>query len=252
MRPFRLTAVSAAFIVALFFPVFDGLCADEDLFRSANQAYRSGQFETAAQMYESLAERYPSAAIYYNLGNSYFRAGKTGLAVLNYERARKLSPRDRDILSNLNHVKGTIEFEIKDGRPWFVRLFSAVLQYFRVEWLWILGFSAYAVFMLWLIIRTVTRKTPLWDTACAVLMALTVLAFIPLIGQYTLFGIRNQAVITAPKSEVRYGPSNADRLAFRLADGLKVQIVDEREDWCRIELVDGQSGWILKSEITRI
>ncbi len=45
-----------------------------------------------------------SAASLYNLGNSYARAGKTGLAVLNYERASLLAPNDPDIQANLRYA----------------------------------------------------------------------------------------------------------------------------------------------------
>ena len=41
----------------------------------------------------------------YNLANSYARAGKPGLAVLNYERAALLAPDDPDINANLEYVR---------------------------------------------------------------------------------------------------------------------------------------------------
>jgi hypothetical protein len=56
---------------------------------------------------QTLAEPAPagfSAAGLYNLANAYARAGKPGMAVLNYERARLLAPNDPDIEANLNYV----------------------------------------------------------------------------------------------------------------------------------------------------
>src|ERR1700722_14547911 len=46
-----------------------------------------------------------SAPGLYNLANSYARAGKPGLAVLNYERAGLLDPTDPDINANLRWVR---------------------------------------------------------------------------------------------------------------------------------------------------
>src|SRR5579859_8086702 len=43
----------------------------------------------------------------YNLANSYARAGKPGLAVLNYERASLLAPNDDDINANLDYVRAS-------------------------------------------------------------------------------------------------------------------------------------------------
>jgi hypothetical protein len=46
-----------------------------------------------------------SAAQLYNSANAYARSGKTALAVLTYERARVLAPRDPDLRSNLHRVR---------------------------------------------------------------------------------------------------------------------------------------------------
>ena len=57
---------------------------------------------------QSLAQpsqpRYSADGLY-NLANSYARAGKPGLAVLNYERAALLAPNDADINANLEYVR---------------------------------------------------------------------------------------------------------------------------------------------------
>jgi hypothetical protein len=64
---------------------------------------------TAASPADASAAREPrfSAAALYNLGNSYARAGRPGLAVLNYERASLLAPNDPDIDANLKWVRAT-------------------------------------------------------------------------------------------------------------------------------------------------
>lgn len=252
MKIFRLIFAGLILFFVIAVGVPSAFSDQNALMKKANQDYRDGKYEAAAKLYEELISERSSAELYYDLGNAYFRAGKTGLSVLNYERARRLAPRDRDVLSNLKHVQNTIEYEIKDNRPWFIRFFAKAISYYRVEECWVFGLLVYLLFMLWLFIRTILKNRPIWSTSCVVLLVLAVLSFVPVIGKYTLFGMRNQAVVTASKSEVRYGPSMSDRLAFRLVEGLIVQIVDEREDWYRIELRDGQSGWVLKSEVTAV
>ena len=49
-----------------------------------------------------------SAAGLYNLANAYARAGKPGLAMLNYERARLLAPADPDVEANERHVRDSL------------------------------------------------------------------------------------------------------------------------------------------------
>src|ERR1700679_140544 len=51
----------------------------------------------------------------YNLANSYARAGKPGVAVLNYERAALLAPDDPDIDANLEYVRASAHVPSEPG-----------------------------------------------------------------------------------------------------------------------------------------
>src|SRR5438552_3976095 len=72
-------------------------------FKSANALYDAGKFAEAAAAYEKIEPK--TANVFFNLGNALFRQEKYGLAVLNYERARRLAPRDPDILANLRFTQ---------------------------------------------------------------------------------------------------------------------------------------------------
>src|SRR3989304_5337713 len=81
----------------------------EELFFQANQAYKSGNYEEASKIYSELIINGPvSGHIYYNLGNSSFRQGDLGAAILNYERAKTLIPRDADLAFNLGYARERI------------------------------------------------------------------------------------------------------------------------------------------------
>src|SRR5271154_3612109 len=58
-----------------------------------------------------------SAAGLYNLGNSYARAGKPGMAILNYERADLLAPGDPDIEANLRLVQTSAHLPVESAGP---------------------------------------------------------------------------------------------------------------------------------------
>jgi hypothetical protein len=62
-----------------------------------------------------------SAAALYNQGNAYARAGKPGMAVLNYERAQLLSPGDPDLEANLDAVRSAQHLPVAP-RAWPRRL----------------------------------------------------------------------------------------------------------------------------------
>jgi hypothetical protein len=58
----------------------------------------------AAAQTQSADSGYSAGALY-NAANEYARSGKNGLAILNYERAKLLDPRDPDIEANLRAVR---------------------------------------------------------------------------------------------------------------------------------------------------
>ena len=74
-----------------------------DMMAVANQRFERGEYAEAAQQYEALTGLgYRDAAVYYNLGNAYMEDDDLGRAILNYLRAEELSPRDPDIIANLD------------------------------------------------------------------------------------------------------------------------------------------------------
>ncbi len=110
-------------------------------FDDANQRFKSGDFAGAAAAYEKIiAADGPRASVYYNLGNSYQQLKQYGPAILAYERARLLTPRDPDLLANLALArKAATAFEETGLHPW---LDAVVNRLSRNEWSWLLAGSA--------------------------------------------------------------------------------------------------------------
>ena len=76
------------------------------IFFHANALYGEERWAEAAAEYERvLAAGWESGNLYFNLGNAWFRAGDVGRAVLDYERARRLLPRDPDVQANLSYAR---------------------------------------------------------------------------------------------------------------------------------------------------
>ncbi|TMA39023.1 MAG: hypothetical protein E6J79_04720, partial [Deltaproteobacteria bacterium] len=76
------------------------------IFFHANALYGEERWAEAAAEYERvLAVGWESGNLYFNLGNAWFRAGDVGRAVLDYERARRLIPRDPDLHANLSYAR---------------------------------------------------------------------------------------------------------------------------------------------------
>ncbi|MCX6865661.1 MAG: tetratricopeptide repeat protein [Verrucomicrobia bacterium] len=110
-------------------------------FEQANRQFQAGDCAAAAAAYEKiLAADGARAAVFYNLGNSYQRLGQYGHAILAYERARLLTPRDPDLLANLALArKAAAAFEENGNHP---RLDAAVNYLSRNEWSWLVAGAA--------------------------------------------------------------------------------------------------------------
>jgi len=103
---FRCIPMLLFLTLLLFSAAAAAVQGDRDIFDRANKAYSQGDFATAVNLYEQLtAESGYRAGVLFNLGNSYARSGQAGKAILNYERALRLSPADSDIKGNLQLIR---------------------------------------------------------------------------------------------------------------------------------------------------
>lgn len=153
--------------------------ADSQAVSAANALVEAGNTVEAIEIYESLLDRgaYDSS-LYYNLGNAYMVGGQPAAAVLYYERAAALAPRDADIRANLELAAAqapTVQTPEPTGplalaagltSGWLSLDETAVL----VAALW------FTVAILMLIIRASGRALP-WLGRLAVVLALVMLLF---------------------------------------------------------------------------
>ena len=90
------------------------VCAGQGaFFDEGNQRYQAGDFDGALERYaQILDDGLESGELYYNIGNTYFKLGELGPAILYYERARRLMPSDGDLLANLELARSLTADEI--------------------------------------------------------------------------------------------------------------------------------------------
>ena len=241
-----LVVLSATFVTSAF-----AWTSQEILdFHKANQNYRSGKFKEAAVLYEALSDKHQdSGVLFFDLGNCYHRLGKTGKAILSYERARRLDPRSPDIRYNLNYVRGLLQYKIEDKRNWYLKAFEEVLNAFTEREILLGALAIYFLLMAsWAGAVFVQQGAPwgFWRKTFLTVM----LVFLAVVGAKNAQAhwLRG-AIVTAREALVRYGPSESDQLAFRLGEGLKLYVMDRRDEWSRVLLTNGESGWVKNDQI---
>ncbi len=102
VNPSSRFACSFGFLVTLALiilsPLAQAASRSDTAFEAANRAFGAGKYAEAISGYEKITkENGYSAAVLFNLGNAYYHNNQFGRAILNYERALRLSPRDPDI-----------------------------------------------------------------------------------------------------------------------------------------------------------
>ena len=223
-----------------------------DDFRAANQLYNAEKFTEAASSYEKIEPK--TAHVYYNLGNAWFRLNRLGPAVLNYERARKLAPRDPDILANLKFAQQRLGVDEVNTVPRAVERFlrAAIASRTSSEW------SVYELAALWLSVLAIgawiylpRMRTGLLVIAVAGLAGFAVSTF-ALGFQVINDRTAPQAVVVATAAEARFAPITDSTVHFRLAEGTEVAVREDRGQWVLVERADGQQGWVKSEAVSRI
>ena len=225
----------------------------EASYRSADALYQEGQYEQAAEKYEQIASSIQNGAVYYNLGNAYFRLGNRGKAILNYERAKRLTPRDKDTNFNLKVAKArnVDSFDLVKPLSGFSLLYG-VLHPNEIVWA---GLIPYWIAAISLIAIQFTQNHRFRRA----------LRYFVLIGGITwlvsllVLGLKIReinlpyAIVLANEAMVRSEPDvGSETIALPLHEGTKIQLQEERNDWVKIYLPDENSGWLTADAIEKI
>jgi tetratricopeptide (TPR) repeat protein len=228
-------------------PVFAGE-ADELMLR-ANQLYQEDKFDEAIIQYETILNNgLVSPKLYYNLGNSYYRMGHIGKAILNYERALKLDPGNEDVEYNISIVKARTIDNIREVPKlfiveWWEGLLAALST---TTWLLIVV-AVYIVLLIFLGIYF-TGKTGrlqrLGFLGGSLSFAALLISVILLVSHLNRITSTEYGVLIEEEYVVKQSPSSSSNDAFIVHEGLKFSIEDRVDDWTLIRLSDGKVGWL--------
>lgn len=227
----------------------------EHLFEKGNKFYESKNYDSAVTYYEeSLNQGIENSAIYYNLGNSYFRLKKSGKAILNYERARRLNPSDKDIESNLKFARLNITDRIPEPEiNFFESVIKSLHQLMNLKNQLIVGvFLLFIISIFFSAIFFVKGNKRLWFTYGAILSSILLLT-LGLSAGIKVYKLENHnyAIIMYERVDVKNEPSGSKTL-FTLHEGTKIQIMSQDRNWYYVSLSNGVSGWLEESAVEKI
>ncbi|MEI6607739.1 MAG: tetratricopeptide repeat protein [Verrucomicrobiota bacterium] len=227
--------------------------AGSSALEQANQSFADGDYAAAATAYDKLLTTDgPRAGVLYNLGNSYQRLGQYGPAILAYERARLLTPRDPDLLANLTLARqAAAAFEPTHRNP---RLDALLNHFSRNEWSWLV--AAAALFLGGLAVLSGTLGLPHrgWRLATIAAATLTGLALVS--GAAALYQRRNEAshgIVLSAKAAVRLSPFDQAEVLGTPGAGHSVRLGATNGSFRYVE-VPGTNlcGWMSDTEVAAI
>jgi tetratricopeptide (TPR) repeat protein len=186
-----------------------------------------------------------SAAALYNLANAYARQGRTGMAVLNYERARLLAPNDADIDANLTAVRQAARLT-DEPRSRFAFLGSMAAPTL-LAWLSIAGL---------LIVGMAVLAARLWPRRRWILGAAALLGMAPVgltvCNAVLVWPVLREGVVVTANASARVAPAPLGDPLFVLADGDTVRMTAKHEGFFLVQTSKGQTGWVSQANVAAV
>ena len=236
---------------------FGGSSAKAVTKNNADTEYQKGNYQQAIRDYEEILKNGESAEIYFNLGNAYYRTDNITKAVLNYERARLLSPGDDDINFNLQFARSkTIDKITPQSEMFFVTWYKSLVNFTSVDNWAKTGILCIVMTLLLVLLylfgpQLMLRKIGFFGGLAffVIFLLSNLFAF----QQKQALDNRTGAIIISPSVNIKKTPAKNSADQFVLHEGTSVDIIDKgMTDWRCIRVGDGREGWIETKAIEEI
>jgi len=228
----------------------------QQAFYKANTFYAERQFPKALETYQSVLNTgLENGALYYNIGSCYFKMGKLGYAILYYDKARRLIPRDSDLISNLTYAKQqlgdpTIEPPSMNAVSKMIKLPYAG---FNLNALSILSL---AVYLLAMAMSCLLIARPFLWKKLGVVFVIIMIFFTATLSAFVIRyydeEILKRGVVVQKTVEAKYEPIDKSTTYYNLQEGSDVFILATRDDWRQVRRPDGKIAWVPKAAVEEV
>ena len=232
-----------------------GLSQNDIVFEEGNVLYNDGKFAEAIDKYESILERGKhSAELYYNLGNANYKLNNIAPSIYYYEKALLLNPTDEDIKNNLKGYAENMTIDAIDEVPQvgFSRIINNLVNTYSADTWSKLAIGGVLLFVILFLVyhfsyaSTRKRIAFIFSTLGLLLACFSVaMAF----QKQHLDEKDNPAIVFAQEARARSEANRSSEEVFRLHEGTKVQVLENYEDWYKIQITDNSTGWIPNSDV---
>ncbi len=241
-------------VVLGLFSFFLGFSQNNSLFDQATEYYNKSEYSKAIENYKQILENGEhSAQLYFNLGNCYYKQNAIGPSIYYYEKALLLDPSDSEIINNLAYAQNMRLDAIEEvPKTELSQIYNSVVNLFSFDqWAYIavaLIFLFVLAYLAYFFLRYANQKRMAFITSIFSL-ALAVVCVLMAYLQYQGFKKDNPAIVFSKEVQVSSEPNYNSENVFTLHEGTKVNVMDHLDDWSKIRIADGQTGWLLTDNI---
>ena len=221
----------------------------DSLFVQANKLYQQESYLEALKLYQEIEnENVESDELFFNIANVYYRTNQVAPSIYYYEKALQIYPNNKDIIFNLSFAKrmtlDNIEALPKSMGQRFKE--GIVLKLTYNTWAIIsvsLAFIFAILFLLYHFSYSTSIKRVYFITSIlSVLFVLITLLFT--YQNYQHVKNTRTAIIFEQLAQVKSAPTKSSEVNFELHEGTKVSILESLDNWLKIKISDGKTGWI--------
>ncbi|MBI5124400.1 MAG: hypothetical protein HZA72_03170 [Candidatus Omnitrophica bacterium] len=228
----------------------------QQLFYKGNALYEKREYEKAGEEYaKMLEEGFESGPLYYNIGNAFFKMGKTGYAILAYKKAERLTPGDSDLKSNLSYAESLTEDSSLQGEPvnkfvWLVKIPFKEMSINNAAAVFIILYLILMALMILGIISPVFKRKATF--IFYIVLILFVIALAGFSVRYYEEEVLTHGIVVAKEAECKYEPIDKSTTYFKLKEGQEVLVLKTRNGWRRIKRLDGKLAWVKADAVEEI
>ena len=230
---------------------------ETSLFEEANAAYAEGNYEQAIEKYNEILENGETAvAVHYNLANAHYKLNHVAPSIYHYEKALQLAPRDEDVRNNIvfaqNMAMDAIEETPQSQFSSWIR--SGYTLFSISGWGW-MGVIFMLLFAALFLAYYFSSKPVLKRSFFIASLFCIVLAIASVFMGYSRQNFeenQDHAIIFSEEAEVLSEPNPRGSEVFVLHEGTKVEVLEDFQGWSKIELANGNQGWIQQEAFKRL
>lgn len=246
--------MKSVFYILVFLITSLGFAQNSALFEQGNALYNDGHYEEAIKKYEAIIDNgQHSAELYFNLGNANYKLNRIAPSIYYYEKALQLKPKDKEIKNNIafarNMTIDAIDAVPEVGFKKFMNTISKSMTFERWSYISVGLVVVFVILFLTYYFSTRSMKKRLAFVASMLILMLACFALSFAFHNYNLNEKDQPAIVFSQEAQVKSEPNLRSTESFKLHEGTKVQILDTVNNWKKIRLADGKTGWIPKDDI---